>query len=161
MQITHVGYTGGHPEHAKPADGLVLQVDDTGIRLRRFRDLFTVPWADVTALHIEGPEQAEKRFTATRLVALGPLGLAAKKTTSDAYMHVETASYSVGFQIPKTSAGELRSKLGRWTSRLPAPQIDVPSPPPPPGPPPGWYADPQGAAAQRWWDGTTWTEHVQ
>ncbi|WP_349865021.1 DUF2510 domain-containing protein [Leifsonia sp. WHRI 6310E] len=25
---------------------------------------------------------------------------------------------------------------------------------------PGWYADPYGAAPQRWWDGTQWTAHV-
>jgi hypothetical protein len=27
-------------------------------------------------------------------------------------------------------------------------------------PPPGWYADPQGLAAYRWWDGLTWTAHT-
>lgn len=37
----------------------------------------------------------------------------------------------------------------------------VPTTPPPQGPPAGWYADPQGQAAQRWWDGVRWTEHVQ
>ena len=26
--------------------------------------------------------------------------------------------------------------------------------------PAGWYADPSGATAQRWWDGGRWTEHV-
>lgn len=26
--------------------------------------------------------------------------------------------------------------------------------------PPGWYPDPNNAALQRWWDGTTWTEHT-
>jgi hypothetical protein len=26
--------------------------------------------------------------------------------------------------------------------------------------PPGWYADPYGAAPQRWWDGTQWTAQV-
>jgi uncharacterized protein YxjI len=28
-------------------------------------------------------------------------------------------------------------------------------------PPPGWYPDPAGGAGTRWWDGQTWTEHVQ
>ncbi|MBA2552406.1 MAG: DUF2510 domain-containing protein, partial [Geodermatophilaceae bacterium] len=28
-------------------------------------------------------------------------------------------------------------------------------------PQPGWYADPSGAAAQRWWDGNQWTDHTQ
>ncbi len=27
-------------------------------------------------------------------------------------------------------------------------------------PPPGWFPDPHGHAAQRYWDGTRWTEHV-
>ena len=26
--------------------------------------------------------------------------------------------------------------------------------------PAGWYADPQGQARLRWWDGSAWTEHV-
>ncbi len=32
---------------------------------------------------------------------------------------------------------------------------------PPPAPPPGWYPDPSGGPARRWWDGRTWTEHLQ
>ncbi|MEV0900858.1 DUF2510 domain-containing protein [Actinoplanes sp. NPDC049802] len=27
--------------------------------------------------------------------------------------------------------------------------------------PAGWYADPSGLPAQRWWDGGKWTDHVQ
>ncbi len=34
-------------------------------------------------------------------------------------------------------------------------------PPPPSGPPPpGWYPDPSGQPALRWWDGTAWTSHL-
>ena len=27
-------------------------------------------------------------------------------------------------------------------------------------PPPGWYLDPRDGKLNRWWDGTTWTEHA-
>jgi hypothetical protein len=32
-------------------------------------------------------------------------------------------------------------------------------PPPPQMPPPNWYADPEMANTQRYWDGSAWTEH--
>ncbi|MFX8425916.1 DUF2510 domain-containing protein [Acinetobacter baumannii] len=25
--------------------------------------------------------------------------------------------------------------------------------------PPGWYGDPSGDGALRWWDGSAWTDH--
>ena len=52
--------------------------------------------------------------------------------------------------------------LGAQAS-TPQPTVTVqqatPTPPAQQGPPPGWYMDAQGAS--RWWDGVSWTEHVQ
>ncbi len=36
----------------------------------------------------------------------------------------------------------------------------TPTPPTPASPPAGWFPDPLGAAAYRWWDGSRWTEHI-
>ena len=33
------------------------------------------------------------------------------------------------------------------------------TPPGPPPPPPGWYPDPSGAAGQRYFDGSRWSEN--
>jgi hypothetical protein len=43
--------------------------------------------------------------------------------------------------------------------------VDEPYRPVPPGPdpldvPPGWYPDPRGYPALRWWNGWAWTEHT-
>ena len=38
-------------------------------------------------------------------------------------------------------------------------QMSSGHPPSVPSHPAGWYADPWGRAAQRWWDGNQWTEH--
>jgi hypothetical protein len=51
-------------------------------------------------------------------------------------------------------------------SVLPAPEpvagsAPVAQPEVPGAPDPGWYADPSGSSAARWWDGNSWTAHVR
>lgn len=46
------------------------------------------------------------------------------------------------------------------TSPVPTPPATPEPAPTPTGPPAGWYQNPRGSG-ERWWDGTTWTEHVQ
>ena len=41
-----------------------------------------------------------------------------------------------------------------------APAAAAPDPAPAPAVPAGWYADPAGRFELRYWDGSTWTEHV-
>lgn len=117
----NVDYLGGHPEVGKPEKNHIVVVDDDGVHYRRMREVFTIPWSDVTAMAIDGPEQAAKRMTATRLVTLGVFAFAAKKNTTEAYFQVDTAETSVSFNVHKMSAGELRGKLGKWANTLPEP----------------------------------------
>lgn len=120
VQLT-VDYLGGHPAVDKAHKDKVLVVDDGGVHYRHLRELFTIPWSEVTAVAIDGPEQASKRITATRLVTIGVFALAAKKNTTEAYLQVDTADMSTSFAVHKMSAGELRGKLGHWVKRLPEP----------------------------------------
>lgn len=143
----------------------MLVLDDAGLHYRMLREVFVIPWATVIGVDVEGPDLPQQRVTMTRLATMGPFAWAAKKTTSDVYLQVRTDRFAVGFQIPKTSAGAMHATLGGWTAHLRAdrPIEPVPTvpPPAPQAPPAGWYNDPEGHAAQRWWDGTTWTEHTQ
>jgi len=60
----------------------------------------------------------------------------------------------------------LERAVNEWASGAPAPG-PAPAPTssaftdsPPPVPPAGWYPDPAGGPAQRYWDGARWTEQT-
>lgn len=133
VQLNKATYSGGHPQRPKGGQGFVVVLDDQGVHLRRFTELFVVPWGEVTAIDVLGPDQAESRFTMTRMAAMGPLALAAKKTTSDAYVSIRTVhGCEFGATVPKTSAGRMRAKLGPWIARIPPQQPAVAGPQGPP-----------------------------
>lgn len=117
-QYSGVSYTGGHPDFDEPVEKKgILVADDKGLHLRVFREKLLIEWPTLTGLAVEGPEAAQKRVTVTRLVTIGIFAFGAKKNESESYLHTEGEGWACGFVIPKTSAGELRVKLGPWITR--------------------------------------------
>jgi hypothetical protein len=69
----------------------------------------------VSDIVVEGPEAAERRFTATRLVALGPLALAFKKDRKGSKEAIITVTTRAGdeamFRVERTLPREIAPKL--------------------------------------------------
>jgi hypothetical protein len=59
----------------------------------------------------------------------------------------------------RDSLQQAQRRTMRYARRRPTPGITG-SRPVGVNPPPGWYVDPAGAGARRWWNGVAWTEHV-
>ncbi len=128
---------------------------------------------------VESAGEIESRFTATRLVLMGPFALAFKKKKDkrELYLTVEGNGFAFVAPVPPKKHTEARqfaahvTSLGMMTPAVPtvvqaAPQYQPapqqPQRPSPPRQPQGrWAADPSGRFAKRWYDGKRWTEHVE
>jgi Protein of unknown function (DUF2510) len=77
---------------------------------------------------------------------------------------IEPVSEPSGWAIapePATPTPEPTSTYQPSVTPAAAPAPDpTPDPAPAPSVPAGWYADPAGRFELRYWDGSTWTEHV-
>jgi hypothetical protein len=112
-------YLGGHPAHEGAKKDARLTMSDDGIQVRvGFRTLIKEPWKNITGLSAEGPDQVQTRFTATRLVLLGPLGLAFKKEKKSAFLVVEGTFGEFIFEVKKKSPMELQAAVVPWKKRL-------------------------------------------
>lgn len=113
--VNEVQYLGGWAEHPKTYTGSItksLKLDSAGISLRGLKTIFTIPWDQVVELEVEGPEVASSRITATRLLALGPFALAARKKSKEAVLVVRTRRGDEAlFHVEKVLASEMRAKL--------------------------------------------------
>jgi hypothetical protein len=135
-------YHGGLTSDPKSHQACIVKVDKKGVSLSKIRTYFTIPWSEVTALEVEGPEQAAQRFTATRLVLLGPLGLAFKKSKKTTVILVSTRSGDQAvFETKKYQAHEVKPKLQAIINKIQqanpeppeaVPTLEEPAPPAPP-----------------------------
>ncbi len=68
---------------------VTLQLTSAGLELSKFKSIRKDPWYTVLDVEAGGPDSLQKRITATRLLALGPLALAARKKTGEAFAYVD------------------------------------------------------------------------
>jgi len=94
-----VTYHGGLRAYPLVHKNHSLTINFRGITFGRFKDLFTIPWNEVEALEVDGPQQASKRVGATLTVKLKD-------------------SQSAIFEIMENSGAAVRTKLLPITSRL-------------------------------------------
>jgi hypothetical protein len=129
LQLNNVSYLGGHPaREAETTMKCVLVVDDTAVHLRAIRELLAIPWSEVTEVLVEGPEEAQRRLTATRALTIGIFALGAKKKTGECFLAFRTEQYMAQFKVEKKGAAELRAKLAPWASKLqPLDQPPIPA----------------------------------
>jgi len=121
--IGGVKYLGGYAgrDEAVPAIGLLL--DRRGIHARAFAEVFTIPWASVRAMEIEGAVDISERLSVSRVVALG----ASTWVTRVAYLTVRTELGDAIFEVEGLGPPELRARLSRVLQGL-AP-ADLPAQP--------------------------------
>jgi predicted RNA-binding Zn-ribbon protein involved in translation (DUF1610 family) len=102
-------YLGGHADRDQPITAAGLLLDRRGIHVRAFADIFTIPWATVRTVDIEGPLDISERITMPRLVALG----ATTWATTLSYLTVHTWRGDAIFEIEGLAPPELRARLSR------------------------------------------------
>ena len=107
-------YLGGHPGREK-ATTCTVTLDDDGFRARIVRNFIDEPWSNVRAVEVDGPDEVQKRVTATRLLATGLFAFAFKKAKRLAYLTVTTADGEAIFETDNFTPEELRAKVS-WAS---------------------------------------------
>lgn len=110
-------YLGGHPGREK-ATTCTVTIDDDGVRARIIRNFLEVPWSQVRAVEVDGPDEVRRRVTATRLLATGLFAFAIKKKARLAYLTVTTVDGEAIFETDDFTPEELRAKVSWAATRL-------------------------------------------
>lgn len=120
-----VEYEGGHPNITKDGDvSVTIKQDTVTVSKGIFGGIFTFSVSSITDIRIETQHEIERRYTATRLVLLGPLALAfkKKKDIKHKYLTIEFSegviSYLVVFtgnHVPQVHA-EIANRIKKYGS---------------------------------------------
>ena len=119
-------YLGGHPALSKQRDGQ-LYVDESGLKVKA-KSGPSVPWKEIHSVAIEGPEQVERRITATRLLLTGPLALGWRRQEKTAFVVVQGEFGEFVFQINHKLPHEARAEFAPWTTRVNPPERESETP---------------------------------
>jgi hypothetical protein len=110
-------YLGGHPGREK-ATTCTVTIDDDGVRARVVRNFIDVPWSEVRAVEVDGPDEVQRRVTATRLLATGLFAFAFKKAKRLAYLTITTDDGEAIFETDDFTPQELQAKVSWTATRL-------------------------------------------
>jgi len=152
-------YLGGYPGHERKGSNAVLTDTKSGLKCKRgLSTIMEVPWSEVRSIEVDGPDQVAKRVTATRLLTIGVFAFAAKKKAKQAFVIVTTSAGELILEC-EDEPMKLRAKVAPLARQA---TLEPTAPPslPPPAIPAGWLADPTGHAELRYWDGSSWTDHI-
>jgi len=108
-----VAALGGLPGQEYPRSGVRLVIDDDGIAVEAEKGrVGLLRWADVAGLAVEGPTEARKRVTVTRILALGVFALAVPKAESVSYLIVSlSGGREAAFEIRGVGPHQARADL--------------------------------------------------
>jgi Short C-terminal domain len=128
IAIPDVSYVGGLPGMRPSASSGVLELSDARVEIVGAVEIDEVgnpvlyecalPTSDITAAAVEGPEQVERRVTATRLFLVGIFAFAWKKSAKRSYLVIECATGVAIFECRSHTPMELRARLGPWLNRF-------------------------------------------
>ena len=119
--VTGCTYLGGAPDIQGPMRSLVVALH-LGVSIMDERGVESLAsWfglEEILGLSVEGPEEADKRVTASRVAAVGIFAWAFKKKEKRAYLTVHLASTDLLFEVSGISRYELAGQLQTYVSAL-------------------------------------------
>lgn len=114
LRATGLNYLGGHPSAPSAVNGCNLVITDRTVAIEKGTVIhMKMDLSEVGGISVETEEEARRRYTATRMLAVGVFALALpKKTAGSVLVLVDTAQGPLTFEKPKTSKAETLRLLG-------------------------------------------------